>query len=204
MQYFSVDWFSNNIPTWQKILKRFVGQKCNALEVGSYEGRSASWLLDNILTHPGSRMVCIDNFSYKDKATRKDVFRTFASNMSKYGQKCKLLKGNSRDMLKTKAIVQNLFDIIYIDADHHSKHVLEDAILAYASLKPGGIMIFDDNTDNKEHDNRCPKPAIQAFVNAYASEVKVLHAKWQVVIMKRLTPLKHSPCYSEFFKEEST
>ena len=53
---FSVDWFSNNIPTWNRYLKRFKGKEVNAMEVGSYEGMSALWLLDNILTHAKSRM----------------------------------------------------------------------------------------------------------------------------------------------------
>lgn len=200
---FSVDWFSNNIPTWTATLKRYKGKECNALEIGSYEGRSASWLLENILTHSKSRLTCVDNFTQRDLATKGNVETIFKANMSKYGKKCKLLKGNSSDVLKFPSLLKQRFDIIYIDADHRSKHVLEDAILSFPLLKPGGIMIFDDNTDNKEHDNKCPKPAIQAFTNAFANDIKVVSSKWQVIISKRVTPLKTTPCYSEFFKEPS-
>lgn len=196
---FSVDWFSNNISVWRKVLKKYRGKQVKALEIGSYEGMSASWLLDNILTHPQANITCVDNFTQKDVKTKDDVYKTFMSNMRKYKSKCKLLKGDSQTMLKMPSITSQQFDIIYIDADHHSRHVMEDAVLCFSLLKRGGIMIFDDNTDNKEHGNRCPKPAIEAFTMAYANEIKVLQNKWQVIITKRNTPLRSGPCYSEFF-----
>ena len=202
MVKFSVDWFSNNISIWKKHLDRYKDQEICALEIGSYEGMSASWLLSNILTHPRSRIFCVDNFTQKDKKTRGNVETTFMSNMAEFPtKKWKLLKGDSSDMLKLPSVLKMKFDIIYIDSNHHSRHVLEDAVLAFALLKPGGIMIFDDNTNNKEHDNNCPKPAIISFLNAYSNEVKVMYSKWQVVLTKRSQPLRTSPCYSEFYLE---
>ena len=190
---FSVDWFSNNIPTWNRYLKRFKGNEVNALEVGSYEGMSALWLLDNILTHAKSRMYCVDSF------VKPSVHNTFLHNMTPYKGKYTLLKGESSVMLKKPEVLEAKFDIIYIDGDHHSRHVLEDAVLCFALLRPGGIMIFDDNTDNKEHDNRCPKPAIASFLTAYADEIKVHHIGWQVILSKRARPLKNKgACRSEY------
>lgn len=186
---FSVDWFSNNIPLWKKHLKKFKDKTTIALEVGSYEGRSASWLLENILTHNNSRIFCIDNFS-------EGTYNQYIANMVKYKNKVKTLVGNSSEMLKHMDILKHEFDIIYIDANHHSRHVLEDAILSFAVLKVGGILIFDDNTDSKEHDNTCPKPAINAFLNAYAGELKVLHTGWQVIIQKKKYSKQRS-CRSE-------
>lgn len=199
---FSVDWFSNNIPVWNRYLKRYKGAEVRALEVGSYEGKSATWLMEHVLTNPRSKMTCVDNFSQKHKATHWDVEEVFHKNMAPYKGRYKLLKADSAIALKNSEVIKHQYDIVYVDADHHSRHVLEDAVLCFALLKPGGIMIFDDNTDNKEHDNRCPKPAISAFLSAYANDLKVLHNRWQVVIMKRDKPLKmKGPCYSEFFQE---
>lgn len=185
------DWFSNNINIWKQYLKRFIGKPIKALEIGSYEGLSASWLLDNILTHKDARMFCIDNFS-------AGTLTTFAKNMSTYKQKIKVMKGDSDVMLKSPQILKHKFDIIYIDADHHSRHVLEDAILSFSLLNTNGLMIFDDNTDSKEHDNTCPKPAIQAFLQIYADELKVIHNGWQVII-KKTAPKKSRACKSEFY-----
>lgn len=198
---YSVNWFFNNIPEWNKILKKYKDKPTQALEVGSYEGMSATWLLNNILTHKNSHITCIDNFSQRAPETKWNVEKAFLHNMSDFKGKYKLLKGFSSQMLKSKDAMSKEYDIIYIDADHHSRHVLEDAVLCFPLLKPGGIMILDDNTDNKEHDNRCPKPAITAFLNAYANEIKVLHNKWQVILSKRIRPLKAGTCYSEFFSE---
>lgn len=196
---FSVDWFSGNIPLWEKHLAQFTGKEAHALEIGSYEGRSATWLLENILTHAKSTMTCVDNFTQKERVTKGKVEDIFKKNMARFGKKCTLKKGDSCDVLRMPEVTKKKYDIIYIDANHHSRHVLEDAVLAFALLKPEGILIFDDNTDNEEHDNRCPKPAISSFLNAYAGDIRVLHSKWQVIIKRRKTPAKKGACYSEFF-----
>jgi tetratricopeptide (TPR) repeat protein len=61
--YFSGDVFTNNIPVWKKYLNKFVDKEINALEIGSFEGESACWLLDNVLTHQFARLTCIDPFN---------------------------------------------------------------------------------------------------------------------------------------------
>ena len=60
---FSTDWFSYNILIWNQVLKRFVGSpNLSFLEVGSWEGRSTCWLLDNVLLDESSTITCIDTF----------------------------------------------------------------------------------------------------------------------------------------------
>jgi predicted O-methyltransferase YrrM len=36
------------------------------------------------------------------------------------------------------------YDLIYIDGSHFPADVLEDAVLSWRLLKPGGMLIFDD------------------------------------------------------------
>ena len=196
---YTKDWFSNNIPVWKRYLRTVEGHpNLKALEIGSYEGRSARWLLENILKHPTCRMICVDNFDVNNKDL---VHRRFLSNMTPFRSKYKLYKGNSSDVLKQPRVVNERFDIIYIDANHHSRHVLEDMVLCFPLLKEDGIMIIDDYTDNKEHNNNCPKPAVNAFLNAYANEIKVMHIGWQVLLKKRKIPLRRKLCFSEYFTE---
>lgn len=60
---FTTDWFIENLPTWEQYLIHLANQpEINVLEIGSWEGMSACWLLDNILTHESSRITCIDTF----------------------------------------------------------------------------------------------------------------------------------------------
>ncbi|MGV6872980.1 class I SAM-dependent methyltransferase [Pseudochelatococcus sp. B33] len=63
MEYqFAHDWFSGHIPQWERLLAEFAGQPVRALEIGTHEGRSATWLLTNVLTHRRARLVCVDIF----------------------------------------------------------------------------------------------------------------------------------------------
>ena len=196
---FTSDWFSNNIPLWTSLFRGWTRRPVKWLEIGSYEGRSAIWALENILKHKDSCITCIDKWD-DDK-----IYTTFKNNIKSnpsFKGKVTSIRAMSRDALTSTKLLKQRgeFDVIYIDADHHSASVLEDAVLAFPLLKPGGMMIFDDYTYSKERDNRCPKQAIDAFINAYAEQVHVVTARWQVVIQKRKHPRTRAPCKSEFFE----
>lgn len=65
---FTVDSMSGNIKTWEKHLSRFTHQPdLEFLEIGSFEGGSACWLLKNVLTSEDSRLTCIDTFDSPDR-----------------------------------------------------------------------------------------------------------------------------------------
>lgn len=199
--HFTEDWFSNNIELWKKTLMKLKHKPLKVLEVGTFEGRSAIWLLENILLHPDSKIYCVDHWKHASEKNDK-VYQTFLENIKPYKDKVVIMKGYSNMMLRNLKQVQ--FDFVYIDASKHSANVLEDAVLSFPVLKPDGILVFDDYTHNKEHDASCPRPAIDSFMNIYASQIQVLHTKWQVVIKKRKVPMKKKPCYSEFFDEPKT
>jgi hypothetical protein len=60
---FNQNWFTWNIPVWEVVLSPFKGKPdIQYLEVGLYEGRSALWVLENVLTHPSARLTGIDPF----------------------------------------------------------------------------------------------------------------------------------------------
>src|SRR5574343_835620 len=55
------DWVAKNIRYWRDWLSPFVGRACvYGLEMGAYEGRSACWWAENILTGPGSQLITVD------------------------------------------------------------------------------------------------------------------------------------------------
>lgn len=50
---FTSDYVSEHIPRWRDLFEEYRGQPdVRMLEIGSYEGRSAVWFLENVLTHP--------------------------------------------------------------------------------------------------------------------------------------------------------
>ena len=72
------------------------------------------------------------------------TYETFLRNIeqSDHKEKFKVKRGYSNvEILKFE---DDYFDIIYIDGNHESEYVLEDAVLSFRKLKPNGIMIFDD------------------------------------------------------------
>lgn len=200
---FSKDWFSNNIPRWQQNLKKLIKKGKNtpllALEIGSFEGRSAIWTLENILVHPDSKIICVDDFSSIPSRKRNSTKQRFLQNTESFGDKVSLVENDSRNALKSPSILNKQFDFIYIDASRHSKNVLEDAILSLPLLRVGGYIVFDDYTSSKEHDYSCPKKGIDAFLDIFNDELKVENTSWQVIARKKAPTKKLKPCHSELY-----
>jgi predicted O-methyltransferase YrrM len=186
---FSVDWFSCYIHNWTYFLKDLKDKpNLNFLEIGSYQGRSTVWLLENILTHDTSTITCIDPFEGSQEHTEyhiddlQTLFQVFSHNISKFKNKVNIIKNKSQIALKQ---INEEFDFIYIDGDHTASSVIEDAILSFSLLKKGGIMIFDDyKWESHKTPIDDPKPAIDAFLLIYANKINVLFINTQVVIEK--------------------
>lgn len=180
---FSADLFSPNIPIWEKFLTSYKGKpNLHYLEVGVFEGRSVIWMLENILTHPTTRITCIDIFP-------RNVKEIFLGNITKSGFKDKVttIVGPSQTELRNLPV--NTFDIIYIDGSHTADDVLADAILSWPLLKNDGLIILDDYTLWNElyPAELTPMVAIDAFITTYRNYIKIVHRKRQVMI-KKLNP----------------
>ena len=203
MKRYTVDWFSNNEERWLKYFKKLKDVPIKALEIGSFEGRSAVWMLENILTHPDSYLTCIDDFSLKQHGRRRfyatSIKKHFIENTKDFTGKLSLIEQSSRDVLKRIDILLQRFDFIYIDGNRHAKNVLEDAILCFPLLNENGYIVFDDYTNSKEHDYTCPKKGIDAFLDMYNDELKVIHTSWQVIAKKVKAKTNHKQCKSEYF-----
>jgi predicted O-methyltransferase YrrM len=205
---FTVDWFANDEAVWRSVVVPHLAHKrhARALEIGTYEGRSALWTLENVLIHRTSRMVCIDDFSLLDPATvmqgRTDVRGACIANLRTYldAGRVMLVEGRAEDALRRMHGVT--FDLIYIDAAKAARDVLEYAVLAWPLLKPRGLLVFDDYTHSREHDFACPRAGIDAFLDMYSSELKMRHSGWQAIVQKRRRPLPTKACRSELFHED--
>jgi cephalosporin hydroxylase len=164
---------------WRSWLEPFTDQPAvRALEIGSFEGRSAIWLLENILTHPTARLTCIDC----------DFSPPFRKNIRSVRHKIQMMQGHSGWLLRKSVFRPGCFKFIYIDGGHRSNEVLEDAVLAFRLLATGGIMIFDDYewiSPTPEIPQSMPRIAIDGFLAAFEKEIEVLHQGWQVAIQKR-------------------
>jgi predicted O-methyltransferase YrrM len=197
VQYkFSVDWFSWHTQDWSRYLDKFKGQtNLQFLEIGSFEGRSTVWLLENILTDKTSKIVCIDTFegsvehhqNQEWKNLLPTLYDTFCHNISAFSEQVDIRRGKSQEILRG---LNNAYDFIYIDGDHSAAAVLEDAILSFRLLKSGGILIFDDyvwGVDPREPNRlnlEIPRNAIDVFLTIYSNKIRILSVNDQVIIEK--------------------
>jgi glycosyltransferase involved in cell wall biosynthesis/predicted O-methyltransferase YrrM len=148
---FSKNWFSMHEENWNQLLlplkkKR---QPVQILEVGSYDGQSACWLIKNFLSHPQSRLTCCDMWEQRSRdrvyeENMDEVYQRFQKNCQatgKWGQ-VRALRGDSKITLK--ALVGEQFDLIYVDGDHSAEGTYADTMLTYPLLAPGGLLLWDD------------------------------------------------------------
>ncbi|MGB3205343.1 MAG: class I SAM-dependent methyltransferase, partial [Crinalium sp.] len=192
---FTQDWFSWNIPVLQHYLNKFVAQpNIKLLEIGSWEGRSSCWLLDNILTHPSSRITCIDTFEGSFEHTEVFKFGSsylqslearfdFNINQAEASERVHKLIGKSNEVLRTLPL--NTYDIAYIDGSHIASDVLEDAVLVWKLVKIGGLIIFDDYPFSfSEKPLWNTSVAVDAFLTIFSDKLQLTHKGYQVIIEK--------------------
>jgi predicted O-methyltransferase YrrM len=192
---FTADSMSANIKTWEKHLSRFAHQPdLEFLEIGSFEGGSACWLLKHILTDESSRLTCIDTFDFagqgsyyfQDEGSESMLIEDrFDFNIKQTGNADKVRKliGCSQKVLR--GLPFSAYDFIYIDGSHKAVNVLEDAVLSWPLLKKGGLLTFDDyEWDGDPDPLNCPAVAINAFLNIFEKHYTMVHKAYQVMIEK--------------------
>jgi tetratricopeptide (TPR) repeat protein len=173
---FTQDWFTHNIPIWKRHLQEFTGiADFQVVEIGSFQGMSACWLLDNILTHPTAKITCIDLYFQEH----------FKGNIVKTGAADRVieLEGYSQDLLVD--LTSEYYEVAYIDGCHKPTSALQDAILSWRLVKVGGLMIFDDYEftfpDSPEQDT---KIGIDVFLEMFGSQLEVVHKGYQLIVKK--------------------
>ncbi len=169
------NWFSENIPVWEEYLQPFAHKVgVQALEIGSYQGMSTCWLLDNILTQASARIVCIDFFCSPHR-------EQFDSNVIKTGAQSKVTKIANCSQEALLLLKPNIYDFIYIDGSHQENAVLQDAVLSWNLVKVGGLIIFDDYEEPGE---QSAKVGTDWFLSLFSSSVNVIHKGYQVIVRK--------------------
>lgn len=196
---FTTDWCTMHIPVWELHLAEFTGKpNLRFLEVGSWEGRSACWLLQNILTEPSSTLTCVDVFepnrqlenfyAQHNMYIHSDPEEYFDHNIHVIGAEDRVVKhkGLSQHILRTLPLQQ--YDCIYIDGSHIAVDVFEDAVLSWKLLREGGLLIFDDYIltlyEQREHN---PRTGIDAFLSIFGAHTTQIHSGWQLFLRKTTT-----------------
>jgi predicted O-methyltransferase YrrM len=197
---FTNSWFASiPRPIWDQIIPQHNPTKI--LEIGSYEGASAVYLLEKLGNELPLEVCCVDTWSggvEHDEVNMSAVEARFDKNISLAKslalQPVSVKKYKSQsDVALAELLTQgyrNHFDFIYVDGSHQAPDVLCDAVLAFRLLRVGGIMAFDDYLWSEALPGgmdpiRCPKPAIDAFTNLYCRKILILQAPlYQLYVQK--------------------
>lgn len=201
MYEFTNDWFgATGRYIWEKIIPQVRPTKI--LEVGSYEGRSACFLLDTLSPIvEGMTVHCIDTWEggdEHDKTQMAAVEKRFDANTKlalrgNEGNTLRFYKHKGRSDFELAKLLkhhQNFFDFIYIDGSHQAADVLCDAVLAFRMLKPSGIMCFDDylwKESTFADPVRAPKMAIDAFTAMYCRQLNILPLPPTQLFIEKIT-----------------
>ena len=166
---------------WRRHLARFAGRpRVRMLEIGSFEGCSTVWFLNNVLTHPTARLVCVDLFDDPRREAR------FDSNMKVCGAGAKMQKRKGPSELLIPELERESFDVIYVDGSHEAANVMLDAMVSWELLKPGGVLIFDDyEWEPQRPAGRRPQLAIDLFLRSHLGTYEILEKGYQVAIAKK-------------------
>lgn len=175
---FTKDYFKYSEYNWWHVAHRWYMEqnrpyktrqkhKIKILEVGSFEGSSTVWFIENLVKNYNCELHCVDRWQEinpHDDATPDGTASMlgaesrFESNVdiacdlhltkAQKDEKLFVWKGDSTNQLYqlTKLYGERSFDIIYIDGSHDQNQVMIDAMLSYKLLNYGGMIVFDDYT----------------------------------------------------------
>jgi lipopolysaccharide biosynthesis glycosyltransferase/predicted O-methyltransferase YrrM len=190
----SQDWFSFNIGIWEPILVQLrssLDHSPRALEIGSWEGRSAVYLLQNFCNAPTSELVCIDHFDLHRTPDGRERYKKIQHNLSIPGFPFRIIDefsavGLYRLLQEEIESPTGGFDFVYIDGSHEADDTLLDAELAWRLTRQGALVVFDDYewTAEPPESIHHPKRGIDAFLLLHNREYEVLHRGYQVIIRK--------------------
>lgn len=202
---FTNRWFDTSARgIWDQLMPRI--RPTRVLEIGSYEGASACYLIDTLAREQPIELHCVDTWAggvehQADGSAASDmgaVERRFRANVDRACSRAahpvtlEIHKGLSDDVLPALLAKgrRGGFDFVYVDGSHQAPDVLADAVLAFRLVRVGGVIAFDDylwseNLPYGRDPLRCPKPAVDAFVNLYFRKLTVISAPlYQLYVQK--------------------
>ena len=170
--------FNEHMQYWEHYLSEFKTKPNVCLEIGALYGGSSVYILEEFCKLEGSHHFIMDI----------NTNEYIENNIQPYINKVTYYLGESADSFKIinhNDETKEFLDLIYIDGNHLSKYVLEDAVNAFYCLKNYGVMIFDDFAGGLEQEEHLQvKTAVDAFIHAYRKYVNVIHVGYQLILQK--------------------
>jgi predicted O-methyltransferase YrrM len=174
-------WFDEHVPVWQLLWDHYKPK--HVLEIGAFEGRATFWMAEHIKrTHGCGWITVVDPWLANETRPNgepwphagDDVFDTFLHNKRVFAEKypgtvtVEVLRERSITALARRLEdfedYDCQYDFVYVDGAHDTRSVLEDGLMAFRLLRPGGVIVFDDYLWRIDRDVlHTPRLAVELF-----------------------------------------
>ena len=185
--------FSNHVDAWEHFLPNYGDEPRVCLEIGALYGGSSVYILENFCKMDGSHHYIMDI----------NTNEYIENNINPYKDKVTYILGESADSFKTfqhDNKTKEFLDFVYIDGNHMSKYVLEDAVNAFYCLKNNGYIIFDDFGGGLEQEQYLQvKTGADAFYHGYHKYLDIIYTGYQV-IMKKINYTNETDLKENYYK----
>ena len=184
-------WNKHSYASWDKFFngKRTIDYQHtdkikNVLEVGCFEGATTMFLCDNVLKSECNYDL-IDSFAgsivnqqIANENNDSDFYKGYDGveerlrhNISNHPNiNFKIHKGITQTVLPELYKSGNKYDLIFVDASHHSDDTFVDGYFCHKMLNRDGVIIFDDygwTKPNVQFKYEIPKFGIDFFFEMY-------------------------------------
>lgn len=152
---FSTEWFPQFVqPLWEKFLLPRKESIRSYLEIGNWEGRSSLWMLQNVLTKPGDKMIGVDPYHPKRErfaGEYAEAEEALLANLQEYIADGRFEKVREWSQLWLRKqpmagpdYAVKTFDVVYADGAHTGRQAMEDFVLSWPLVRKNGLLIIDD------------------------------------------------------------
>jgi predicted O-methyltransferase YrrM len=158
------------------------------LEIGTFYGANAISVHNTYAAHPSSKLDCIDAWSYYPEypeitqAQQDQIYADFQTNLltANCVNKTRIFRGFSVNVLPT--LMDAAYDIIYVDGNSLPTFMMEDIILSYRKLAPGGVLVIN-NYDVKAEN--ASQRAIDGFIHVYTGNITILGVQISQIFIRK-------------------
>jgi|688.fasta_scaffold205480_4 predicted O-methyltransferase YrrM len=161
----------------EQMTKTF-GPNLDCIEIGSWEGRSAIYIADNIM---GDGKLTLIDLGVKMKTLYKNLQQHPKSKNFEF------LFGDSFDILAKLTDKKEAYHFIFIDGSKYSCDNLYTLLVAERLLKKGGFIIVDDyrwNRNSEKNAKNTPKLGVDLFLKTTLLCEPYDLTGYQAIIMK--------------------
>ena len=161
-----------------------IGVPTKMIEIGTFEGLTSCHITDNYRYINPIKIWCIDPHVLSNDLSESmnEIKNNFLHNINECENNLiEYVNEESWNGLLKLINKEVQVQFIYVDGDHRSPFVLEDLVLAWRLLAPGGVILCDDinwvnskDGKNPESPSLAPRLAVESFIQCNWHRIRLI------------------------------